>query len=90
MSRDVRMTNIRKEPSGGWMIVLLMVVSFIIGYVDRMCQSFLSGCVLFFFFFSTIIFDTVVVDFDIFFYLTKKRQAQLVKTLYILLFDRTN
>ena len=31
------------------MIVLLMVMSFIIGCVDRMCQSFLSGCVFPFF-----------------------------------------
>ena len=29
------------------MIVLLMVVSFVIGCVDRMCQSFLSECVFF-------------------------------------------
>ena len=55
--RDVPITNIRKEPCGRWMIVLLMVMSFIIAWVDRMCQSFLSGCV-----FSTIVF---VVAFDL-------------------------
>ena len=45
------------------MIVLFTVLSFIIGYVDRMCQSFLSGCVFSFFFFSTtIIFGLVAVD----------------------------
>ena len=49
MSLDVPMTNIRKEPCGGWMIVLLVVVSFIIGCFDRMCQPFLSGFVIFFF-----------------------------------------
>ena len=42
------MTNIRKEPGGGWMIVLLIVVSFVIGCVDPMCQSFLSERVFFF------------------------------------------
>ena len=30
------------------MIVLLMVVSFVIGCVDRMCQLFLSECVFLF------------------------------------------
>ena len=30
------------------MIVLFMVVSFVIGCVDRMCQLFLSECVFFF------------------------------------------
>ena len=29
------------------MIVLFMVMSFIIGFVDRMCQSFFSGRILF-------------------------------------------
>ena len=29
------------------MIVLFMIVSFIIGCVDRMCQSFLSECAFF-------------------------------------------
>ena len=37
-------------------------MSFIIGYVDQMCQSFLSGCA--FFLFLTIVFDMFVVDFD--------------------------
>ena len=55
------MLNIRKEPCGGW-IVLFMVVSFIRGCVDRMCQSFLSRCV-FFSFAPTIAFGFVVVDF---------------------------
>ena len=56
------MTNVGKEPCGWWMIVLLMVMSFVIGCVDRMCQSFLSGCaVLFCFFFPTIAFALVVV-----------------------------
>ena len=32
-----------------------------IGYVDRMCQSFISGCV----FLPAIVFDIVVVDFDL-------------------------
>ena len=41
------MPNIRREPCGGWMIVLLMFVSFVIGCVDQMCQSFLSECVFF-------------------------------------------
>ena len=45
------MTNIRKEPCGGWLIVLLMVVSSVIGCVDRMCQLFLSECVFSFYFF---------------------------------------
>ena len=43
------MTNIRRKPSGGWMIVLFMAVSFAIGCVDRICQSFLSECVFFIF-----------------------------------------
>ena len=30
------------------MIVLFMVVSFVIGCIDRMCQLFLSECVPFF------------------------------------------
>ena len=29
------------------MLVLFMGLSFVIGYVDRMCQSFLSECVFF-------------------------------------------
>ena len=60
------MTNIRKEPCGGWIIVLLMAMPFIIGYVDQVCQSFLSGCAVFvlFSFFSTMIFDLVIMDFD--------------------------
>ena len=61
-SRDVPTTNIRKEPCGGWMIVLFMVVSFVIGCVDWMCQLFLSGCVSFLV--STIVFGLVVVDFS--------------------------
>ena len=48
MSRNVPMTNVRREPCGGWGIVLFIVVSFVIGCVDRMCQSFLSECVFFF------------------------------------------
>ena len=35
------------------MIVLFMVMSFIIGCVDQVCQSFLSGCVLFSCYFSS-------------------------------------
>ena len=35
---DVPMTNIRREPSGGWMIFLFIVVSFVIGCVDWMCR----------------------------------------------------
>ena len=41
------------------MIVLFMVVSFVIGCVDRMCQLFLSECV----FFSIIVFGLVIMDF---------------------------
>ena len=41
------MTNIRREPCGRWIIVLFMVVSFVIGCVDQVCQSFLSECVFF-------------------------------------------
>ena len=44
------------------MIVLFMVVSFVIGCVDRMCQLFLSECVCFSFF-SIIVFDLVIMDF---------------------------
>ena len=47
ISCDVPMTNIRREPCGGWMIVLFMVVSFVIRCVDRMCQSFFSECLFF-------------------------------------------
>ena len=47
MSRDLPMANIRREPCGGWVIVLFMVVPFVIGCVDRMCQLFLSECVFF-------------------------------------------
>ena len=36
ISRDIPTTNIRREPCGGWMIVLFMIVSY-----HRMCQSFL-------------------------------------------------
>ena len=36
---DVHMTNVRKKPCGEWMIVLYMVMSFIIGCVDRMYIS---------------------------------------------------
>ena len=40
------MTNTRREPCVGWMIALLMVVSFVIRCVDRMCRSDVSiGCV---------------------------------------------
>ena len=42
------------------MIVLLMVTSFIIGYVDRTCQSFLSGCL--FVFFQP---DLIIMGFDL-------------------------
>ena len=46
------------------MIVLFMVVSFVTGCGDRMCQSFLSECVFFsFLFFSIIVFGLVVMDF---------------------------
>ena len=41
------------------MIVLFMVVSFVIGCVDRMCQLFFSECV----FFSIIVFDLVIMIF---------------------------
>ena len=56
------MANIRKEPCGEWMTVLFMVLSFVIGCVDWICQSFLSGCVGVFFF-STNVFGLVVMDF---------------------------
>ena len=60
ITRDAPMTNIRREPCGGWMIVLFMVVSFIvIRCVDGMCQSLLSECV----FFLIIVFGLVVMDF---------------------------
>ena len=45
------------------MIVLFMVVSFVIGCVNRMCQLFLSECVLF----SIIVFSLVIVNFLPFF-----------------------
>ena len=32
------MTNIKEQPSGGWMIVLLMAILLIAGQVDRICQ----------------------------------------------------
>ena len=57
------MTNIRREPFEGWMIVLFMIVSFVIECVDRM--SFLSECVLSSFLFSIIAFGLVVIDFDL-------------------------
>ena len=41
------------------MIVLFMVVSFVIGCVDWMCQSFLSECV----FFVIIVFGLVALEF---------------------------
>ena len=51
------------------MIVLLMVMSFITGYVDQMCQSFLSRCVFFplflFSLFPSIVFDLIIMDFDL-------------------------
>ena len=53
------MTKIRREPYGEWMIVLSMVVSFVIGCVDQMCQLFISECV----FFSIIVFGFVIIDF---------------------------
>ena len=40
------------------MIVSFMVVSFIIGCVDRMCQLFLSECL-----FSVMVFGLAVMDF---------------------------
>ena len=45
-----------------------MVMSLIIGYVDRMRQSSLSGGALphsFFFFQSAMVFDLMLVDFDL-------------------------
>ena len=42
------------------MIVLFMVVSFVIGCVDRVCQLFVSECL----FFSIIVFGLVVMDFS--------------------------
>ena len=54
ISRDVPMTNIRRAPCGGWMIILFMVVSFVIG-----CGC-LSECVFIFF---IIAFGLVVMDF---------------------------
>ena len=48
ISRDIPMTNIRREPYGRWMIFLFMVVPFVIGCVNGICQSFLSGCLSFF------------------------------------------
>ena len=59
--RDIPTTNIRWEPCGGWMTVFFMVVSSVIGCVDRMGQSFLSECV--FLVFSIIVFGLVVMDF---------------------------
>ena len=44
ISLDVPVANIKKGQCGGKTTVLFMVMSFIIGCVDRMCQSFLSGC----------------------------------------------
>ena len=41
------------------MIVLFMVVSFVIGCVDRTCQLFLSERVIF----SIIVFGLVIMDF---------------------------
>ena len=55
------MTNIRRKPFRGWMIVLFMAVSFAIGCVDRICQSFLSECV--FLSFPIIVFGLAVMDF---------------------------
>ena len=43
------------------MIILLMVVSFVIGCVNRMCQSFLPECVFFFIF--IVVFGLVVMNF---------------------------
>ena len=54
ISRDVRMTNIRRELYGGWMIVLFMVVSFVIGCVSYSFQNV---------FFSIIVFGLVIMDF---------------------------
>ena len=46
------------------MIVLFMVVSFVIDVSIGFCQSFLSGCVVFFFFpFLTAVSGVVVMDF---------------------------
>ena len=50
MSDDVLVTNIRRQPYRGWMIVLFMVVSFVIGcvshffseYVCLFCHSFFT------------------------------------------------
>ena len=53
------MTNIKREPCGGGMTVLFMVVSFVIGCVDQMCWLFLSECALF----SIIGFGLIIVDF---------------------------
>ena len=53
------------------MIVVLMVMSFIIGYVDRMCQSFFQDKYLFPLFsplFSSIIFYLIIVTSVIFFF----------------------
>ena len=50
-----------------WRVVLLTVMSLIIGYVDPLYQSFLSACVffVFFLFFSTIVFDLIIMEFDL-------------------------
>ena len=65
------MTNNRKEPFGGVMIVILKVMFFTIGYVNWICQSFLSGCVFFllslsiFVLFSTMVSDLLIVAFHL-------------------------
>ena len=48
ISCDVPMTNSRREPCGGWMIVLFMVVSFITGCVNHFFQSVSLFSFLFF------------------------------------------
>ena len=56
-SSDLPMTNIRKEPCGGWMIVLFIVMSFIIECVDQMCRSFFQDVSLFFWLFVCLFFS---------------------------------
>ena len=49
------------------MNVLLLLMSLTIGYINWMCQSFLSGCAFFLSFspFFNHGFDLIVVDFDL-------------------------
>ena len=54
------------------MIVLFMIVSFVIGCVDRMCQAFLSECLFF-------IIDVGLVDMNFLPFLACGRQVFLIR-----------